>query len=74
MVIIKLLKKRTNRDASAKTSADQFRIATRTLRRWELMIQAQGFSREQRKRGPRHFAHRFSSKERQALLPAVNEP
>ena len=74
MTIIELLQEGISRGASVKAIADLFGLATRTLRRWGLMIQAQGFSRDQRKGSPRCVAHRFSSEERQVVLSTVNNP
>jgi transposase InsO family protein len=73
-VIVKLLQEGINRGASAKAVANLFGLATRTLRRWGLMIRAQGFSCDQRKGAPRHVAHRFSREERQTVLTTVNDP
>ncbi|MFM7547346.1 MAG: helix-turn-helix domain-containing protein [Cyanobacteriota bacterium] len=62
------------RGVSAKAIADLFGLATRTLRRWGLMIRSQGFSRDQRKGTPRHVIHRFSEEEHQQVLSTVNDP
>jgi len=69
-----LLQEGINCGASAKAVANLFGLATRTLRRWELMIRAQGFSRDQRKGATRNVAHRFSREERQTVLSTVNDP
>ena len=72
--IVTLLEEGISRGVSAKAIADLFGIATRTLRRWGLMIRAQGFSLDQRKGASRHIMHRFSEEERQQVLSTVNEP
>jgi putative transposase len=72
--IVALLEEGISCGVSAKAIADLFGLATRTLRRWGLMIRAQGFSRDQRKGAPRHVMHRFSEDERQQVLSTVNDP
>lgn len=72
--IVALLQEGISRGVSAKAIADLFGLATRTLRRWGLMIRAQGFSRDQRKGASRHVMHRFSEEERQQVLSTVNDP
>ena len=72
--IVALLEEGISRGVSAKAIADLFGLATRTLRRWGLMIRAHGFSRDQRKGAPRHVMHRFSEEERQQVLSTVNDP
>jgi hypothetical protein len=52
--IVTLLQEGINHGASAKSDANLFGLATRTLRRWGLMIRAQGFSCDQRKEATRH--------------------
>ena len=73
-MIVELLQEGIHRGASAKAVANLFGLATRTLRRWGLMIRSQGFSCDQRKGAPRHVAHRFSREERQTVLTTVNDP
>ena len=58
--IVALLEEGTSRGASAKAVANLFGLATRTLRRWGLMIRAQGFSCDQRMGSSRYVMHRFS--------------
>lgn len=72
--IVALLQEGISRGVSVKAIADLFGLATRTLRRWGLMIRAQGFSRDQRKGASRHVMHRFSEEERQQVLSTVNDP
>jgi len=72
--IVALLQQGISRGVSAKAIADLFGLATRTLRRWGLMIGAQGFSRDQRKGASRQVMHRFSEEERQQVLSTVNDP
>ena len=72
--IVALLDEGISRGVSAKAVADLFGLATRTLRRWGLMIRAQGFSCDQRKGASRHVMHRFSEEERQQVLSTVNDP
>jgi transposase InsO family protein len=72
--IVMLLQEGIKHGASAKAVANLFGLATRTLRRWGLMIRAQGFSRDQRKGATRHVMHRFSEEERQQVLSTVNDP
>jgi len=72
--IVTLLQEGINRGASAKAVANLFGLATRTLRRWGLMIRAQGFSRDQRKGASRQVMHRFTKEERQRVLSTVNDP
>ena len=59
---------------SIKAIADLFGIASRTLRRWGLMMRAQGFSRDRRRGSARQVVHRFSPQERQRVLNTVTEP
>ena len=47
--IVTLLQEGINHGASARSVANLFGLATRTLRRWGLTIRAQGFSCDQRK-------------------------
>ena len=63
--IVALLQEGISHGVSAKAIADLFGVATRTLRRWGLMIRAQGFSLDQRKGASRHVMHRFTEEERQ---------
>lgn len=69
-----LLQEGIRRGASAKAIAGLFGLATRTLRRWGVMIRSEGFSGDRRKGAPRHVAHRFSREERQIVLATVNNP
>lgn len=73
-LVVALLEEGMSRGASAKAIANLFGLATRTLRRWGLMIRAQGFSRDQRMGSSRHVVHRFSEEERQLVLSTVNDP
>jgi transposase InsO family protein len=70
--VIELLQEGLSRGASAKAIAGLFGLATRTLRRWGVMIQSAGFSGDRRKGAPRHVAHRFSREEREIVLAVVN--
>ena len=70
--IVTLLEEGIRRGVSIKAIADLFGLATRTLRRWGLMIRAQGFSRDQRKVFSRHVMHRFTAEERKRVLSSVN--
>ena len=72
--MIVLLQEGIRRGASAKAIAALFGLATRTLRRWGMMIQSEGFSGDRRKGSTRHVAHRFSKEERQIALTTVNDP
>jgi transposase InsO family protein len=72
--IVGLLEEGISRGASAKAVANLFGLATRTLRRWGLMIRAQGFSCDQRKRASRYAMHRLSEEERERVLSTVNDP
>lgn len=71
--IVTLLQEGINRGVSAKAIADLFGLATRTLRRWDLMIRAQGFSRDQRKGSSRRVMHRFTAEERPKTLSTIND-
>jgi transposase InsO family protein len=71
--IVTLLEEGIRRGVSIKAIADLFGLATRTLRRWGLMIRAQGFSRDQRKGSSRHVMHRFTAEERKRVLSSVND-
>ena len=73
-VVVELLHEGISRGASVKAIADLFGLATRTLRRWGVMIRAQGFSHDKRKGAARHVAHRFSKEEREIVLSTVNDP
>ncbi|MFO8237511.1 MAG: hypothetical protein R6U00_04490 [Prochlorococcaceae cyanobacterium] len=72
--IVALLEEGISRGIAAKAIADLFGLASRTLRRWGLMIRAQGFSRDQRMGSSRHVMHRFTEEERQQVLSSVNDP
>jgi len=72
--IVALLVEGISRGISAKAIANLFGLAPRTLRRWGLMIQAQGFSRDQRKGAFRHVMHRLSEEDRQQVLSTINDP
>lgn len=72
--MLDLLQEGIQYGVSVKAIADLFGIAARTLRRWGLMMQAQGFSRDQRRGSARQVAHRFSLQERQRVLDTVNDP
>jgi putative transposase len=72
--IVALLQEGISRGVSAKAIADLFGLATRTLRRWGLMLRAPRFSRDQRKGASRHVRHGFSEEERQQVLSTVNDP
>jgi transposase InsO family protein len=72
--IVGLLEEGISRGASAKAVANLFGLATRTLRRWGLMIRAQGFSCDQRKGASRYVMHRLSKEERERVLSTVNDP
>jgi len=69
-----LLQEGIERGVSIKAIADLFGIAARTLRRWGLMMRAQGFSRDRRRGSARQVKHRFSPQERQRVLNTVTEP
>jgi transposase InsO family protein len=72
--VIELLQEGLSRGVSAKAIAGLFGLATRTLRRWGVMIRSEGFSGDRRKGAPRHVAHRFSREEREIVLATVNDP
>jgi transposase InsO family protein len=72
--VIELLQEGLSRGASAKAIAGLFGLATRTLRRWGVMIRSEGFSCDQRKGASRHVMHRFSEEERQQVVSTVNDP
>ena len=72
--MIELLQEGLSRGASAKAIAGLFGLATRTLRRWGVMIRSEGFSADRRKGAHRHVSHRFSREERQIVLQTVNDP
>jgi putative transposase len=72
--VLELLQEGIQCGVSIKAVADLFGIAARTLRRWGLMMQAQGFSRDQRRGSARAVAHRFSPQERQRVLDTVTDP
>ena len=72
--MLELLQEGIQRGASIKAIANLFGIAARTLRRWGLMMQAQGFVRDQRRGSARQVMHRFSEQERQRVLDTVNAP
>lgn len=72
--MLELLQEGIQCGVSIKAVADLFGIAARTLRRWGLMMQAQGFSRDQRRGAARAVAHRFSPQERQRVLDTVTDP
>ncbi len=72
--MIALLREGLSLGVSAKAIADLFGIAARTLRRWRLMMQAQGFSCDRRRGASRRVDHRFSEQERKNILDTVNDP
>jgi hypothetical protein len=57
-----------------KVLADLLGICIRSLRRWRLDFNGQGFSVDRRKAAPRQVAHKFSAKERQRVIDTVNDP
>jgi transposase len=69
--VIELLREGISRGASAKAIAGLFGLATRTLRRWGLMIRSEGLSGDRRKGVHRYVAHRFSREEREIVLETV---
>jgi putative transposase len=73
-MVIGLVQEGISLGATLKALANLFSIPTRTLRRWGLMIRAQGFSCDQRKGAARNISHRFSTEERQLVLSTVNDP
>lgn len=72
--MVALLQEGIRRGASAKAIAGLFGLATRTLRRWGVMIRSEGFSHDRRKGAPRHVGHRFSREEREIVLATVIDP
>jgi len=73
-MVIGLVQEGISLGATLKALANLFGLPTRTLRRWGLMIRAQGFSCDQRKGAARNISHRFSTEERQLVLSTVNDP
>ena len=73
-MILELVQEGISLGATLKAVANLFGVTTRTLRRWGLMLRAQGFSCDQRKGAARNVAHRFSAEERQLVLSTVNDP
>jgi len=73
-MILELVQEGISLGATLKAVANLFGVTTRTLRRWGLMLRAQGFSCDQRKGAARNVAHRFSAEERQIVLSTVNDP
>lgn len=69
-----LLKDGLKAGVSVKAIADLIGICTRTLRRWGIALEVDGFSQDRRKGSARMVAHRFSAEERQKLLSTVNDP
>ena len=69
-----LLNEGIHAGASIKVVANLFGICSRTLRRWGIAIDAQGFSVDCRKGSPRHVGHRFTAEERRRVLDTVNDP
>jgi transposase InsO family protein len=74
VAVVALLQEGLSRGASAKAIAGLFGLATRTLRRWGVVIRSEGFSGDRRKGSQRHVAHRFSREERQTVLSTVKDP
>jgi len=72
--VVALLQEGISRGTSAKAIAGLFGLATRTLRRWGLMIRSEGFSGDRRKGAHRYVAHRFSREERHTVLETANDP
>ena len=57
-----------------KAIADLLGVCRRTLRRWQLDINRQGFSLDRRKGAMRTVAHKFSAQERQTVIDTINDP
>jgi hypothetical protein len=72
--LLALLQEGLHAGASFKAVANLFGICSRTLKRWRIGINAQGFSVDCRKGSPRHVVHRFTAEERRRVLDTVNDP
>lgn len=72
--LVELFQEGLRKGARAKAIADLIGLCSRTLRRWGIAIDAQGFSQDGRKGSIRMVPHRFSEEERQQVLATINDP
>jgi putative transposase len=69
-----LLQEGLDAGASIKAVANLFGICSRTLKRWDIALNAHGFSVDNRKGSLRHVVHKFSAEERRRVIETVNDP
>jgi len=71
--LMDLLQEVLNTGASIKTVANLFGICSRTLKRWDIAINAHGFSVDSRNGSLRHVVHKFTPEERNKVIETVND-
>ncbi|MFM9086586.1 MAG: IS3 family transposase [Cyanobium sp.] len=71
---LRLLQEGQEAGAPAWGIADVLGISLRTLRRWGIAVEAEGFSKDGRKGSVRHVAHKFSEEERKRVIEVINDP
>jgi len=71
--LVELFQEGRRQGASANAIADLIGLCSRTLRRWGIAFEANGFSQDRRRGSTRVVAHRFSKEERQQVLCRVND-
>ena len=69
-----LLQEGLDAGASIKAVANLFGICSRTLKRWDIALNAHGFSVDSRKGSLRYVVHKFSTEERRRVIETVNDP
>jgi transposase len=72
--LMDLLQEGLNAGASIKAVANLFGICSRTLKRWDIAINAHGFSVDSRKGSLRNVVHKFTPEERNKFIETVNDP
>ena len=72
--LVELFQDGLRKGARAKAIADLIGLCSRTLCRWGIAIEAEGFSQDGRKGSIRIVPHRFSEEERQQVLATINDP
>jgi hypothetical protein len=69
-----LVQEGLNAGASIKAVANLFGICSRTLKRWDIAINAHGFSVDSRKGSLHNVVHKFTPEERNKVIETVNDP
>jgi transposase-like protein len=69
-----LLQEGLDAEASIKAVAHFFGICSRTLKRWDIAINAHGFSVDSRNGSLWHVVHKFTPEARNKVIETVNDP